>query len=155
MAQPFRFLDLPKELRLMIYKFLSINATHQSCFPPDIGRLHFVHHALCGVRILETSRQINEEAKAILGPRLEKIKSQPVQLVANPLDLYTIFPRDVILCLGLTHIYWPEQCQLDIRKVAQQFRYLLLLRYLRYNGRDRCFRSTTRSMTKRGSYNRI
>ena len=69
-AKPFRLLDLPKELRLMVYEQLTVVWNHRSV-PLDNYGLKFitvVNPSLLGIRLLATSRFVNEEAGSILNP---------------------------------------------------------------------------------------
>jgi hypothetical protein len=92
-ARPFRFLDLPKELRLMVYERVPVKTTrHPFEFNEPGHRLNdddfdpildLVYKTLSGLPILATCRQINFEATPILGRVLHMIKITPIQLVAN------------------------------------------------------------------------
>ncbi|KAH4021890.1 hypothetical protein HBI25_020010 [Parastagonospora nodorum] len=81
MAGAFRFLDLPKEIRLMVYERLPIKTTHHGD-----EELTLVYRTLPGISIFTTCHEIYDEAKAILSPRLATIRNQPLQLVASPHD---------------------------------------------------------------------
>jgi hypothetical protein len=68
--EPFRFLDLPAELRHMVYNCLSEKFIVEDDEPRDFVWLTV---KLPGVAILATCRQINEEAGAIINKRLDAI----------------------------------------------------------------------------------
>lgn len=82
--EPFRFLDLPHEIRLMVYEELGhITCNHHVIPIPD--RKNHITRALpdkkyyitlenvsiSGVGILATCRLVNEEASLILGPKID------------------------------------------------------------------------------------
>jgi hypothetical protein len=101
-SQPFRFLDLSKELRLMVYERLPIKTTvhefdpnpHDPSFDPrdpfsESMLLQLVWKTLSGINVLATCQQINFEAKSILGPVLSQLKQDLIRLVASTETLST------------------------------------------------------------------
>jgi len=86
---PFRLLDLPKELRLMIFGHLTIE-WKKTRVPMDKSREHFlilVNPSLPGVRILATCRFLNEEAGSIINPLLARMLKSPPTLLVGVRDL--------------------------------------------------------------------
>ena len=79
--QPFRFLDLPKEIRLMIYEEIA-TISWSRCIIPLVTEGHSVTlvNPSIAVRILATSRFVNDEAEAIFRPRIENLLVDPPQL---------------------------------------------------------------------------
>jgi hypothetical protein len=73
-TRSFRFLDLPKEIRLMVYEELSA-VTRRHDVPLQTGKHHMtlVNTTVAGVSILATCRQVNQEASYIIAPRLRDI----------------------------------------------------------------------------------
>jgi hypothetical protein len=69
-AKPFRLLDLPKEIRLMIYEKLDV-VYKRHVVPLSLGGGGpygtLINASLEGVRILQTCHTINEEASYISG----------------------------------------------------------------------------------------
>ncbi|KAF2819203.1 hypothetical protein CC86DRAFT_413274 [Ophiobolus disseminans] len=83
-AKPFRLLDLPKELRLMIYEQLTVEWNHQSVPLTDKGDLYsitVINPSLPGIRILATCNFINSEGYPILAPRLAQMITPPPTLI--------------------------------------------------------------------------
>lgn len=79
--QPFRFLDLPKEIRLMVYEQLEITSIQHKVSSKDGHSLHILTRSINGIRILATNRQINDEASAILRPRLKLLLETPPYVI--------------------------------------------------------------------------
>jgi hypothetical protein len=100
----FPFLSLPKELRLMVYSNLPIRTTHR---PLISINGHLIHTTLPGVTILATCREIATEARSILAPKLEAIKSSPVRLVTT--DLLQDHLVKFLRCLATSETTYPAR----------------------------------------------
>jgi hypothetical protein len=135
-TQPFRFLDLAKELRLMVYERLPVkvryhefrlyiprNAAYlydqygqkypdESKAPPD---MRLVHKTLHGVAVLATCRLINNEAAAILKLLLDRIRSEPTRVILTTRSLSNHRIVDLCQCLALSETNCA--CAKDFRKV--------------------------------------
>lgn len=76
--KPFRFLDLPKDIRLMVYEELGMK-TYRDRFllRYDQHYVTLVNTVTPGLAILATSRQIRAEASSIIIPRLRMILGSP------------------------------------------------------------------------------
>jgi hypothetical protein len=81
-ATPFRLLDLPKELRLMIYEELTVSWGRHDVPLEESGTFFgtLVNPSLLGVRMLATCRFINHEAGKVLKPRLKRMLQTPPTL---------------------------------------------------------------------------
>jgi hypothetical protein len=83
--QTFRFPDLPKEIRLMVYERLPCKVSHYALTGPSVPSnrtsINLVYVTLPGVAILATCRGIHNEAESILRPHLLAIQKQPVRLI--------------------------------------------------------------------------
>jgi hypothetical protein len=98
--QPFRFLDLPTELRLMVYEYLPIKLTHHKIKVRQPSRLYngtlmddgdedpessleVIRKTIPGLAILASCRRIASEAGRILYPKLRVIRDSPKQIITN------------------------------------------------------------------------
>jgi hypothetical protein len=101
-TRSFRFLDLPKEIRFMVYEALPV-ATRRHDAPLRDRKHHItlVNTTVAGVSILATCRQLNQEASYILAPRMRRILQAPPKVVIQAehlmgmIDLHDGF-RDAI-----------------------------------------------------------
>ncbi|KAH3967944.1 hypothetical protein HBH98_165170 [Parastagonospora nodorum] len=92
----FRFMDLPKELRLIMYEHLPIVMTHYKLDAEWDGSFEngdnyvspggvkvpkdstiVLHQSILGVALLRTSRKLVSEASVILQPKLEALRASP------------------------------------------------------------------------------
>ncbi|KAJ4294035.1 hypothetical protein N0V90_007724 [Kalmusia sp. IMI 367209] len=108
--RPFPFLELPAELRMMVYKELSVTTVHRNvdsekAAMPGTNPLNFklVHFGI-PVQLLATCRLIQEEAKDILQQEVDLIRSLVPKMIVeiNEND----FPRGVggtVQLIGLWH----------------------------------------------------
>lgn len=82
--KPFRFLDLPLELRLRVYEFLPVTTRHVQIYWKSVYRgtvwCRIVVRTM-PLSILATSRRLNAEASTIINPQLEKLTSRPPQFI--------------------------------------------------------------------------
>jgi hypothetical protein len=89
--EPFRFLDLPKEIRLMIYERLPTQTKHYLAFAvmiptarltiPELKlKTSVVLRESITTDILRVSRQIHEEAIGIMNLKLDAIRSKPLRV---------------------------------------------------------------------------
>jgi hypothetical protein len=105
----FRFLDLPKELRLLTYESIAAKKTHHRVKPGKHDQHHnlrYIRTTLLGIEILRTCRQVHGEAIEIIRGRLESIKNSPVRIISTnhihglpDFDVFTMFDRLDATCL--------------------------------------------------------
>ncbi|KAF1957673.1 hypothetical protein CC80DRAFT_491735 [Byssothecium circinans] len=89
----FRFLDLPKELRLMVYEFLPTKTRHHKlCFmkgrDPGTNSEEYQEYVILVIRslpvqLLRTCKMINYEVVAILKPKLDSLASTVPQMILS------------------------------------------------------------------------
>ncbi|KAF1996379.1 hypothetical protein P154DRAFT_609092 [Amniculicola lignicola CBS 123094] len=87
---PFRFLDLPRELRLMVYEYIPIQKSHlhYQTSPGKSGdAMKVMFNSICGLSILRTCRSIYDEAMPILRKLLSTLESEPIRLIIKSRDL--------------------------------------------------------------------
>jgi hypothetical protein len=92
-AKPFRLLDLPKEIRLMIYEELDIVYKRHIVPLALTGGGHYgtlITPSVEGVRILQTCRTVNKEASYILKPVLAHLSTKPATMIVRPEDLVAL-----------------------------------------------------------------
>lgn len=115
MSEPFRFLDLPKELRLMVYDFLPIRTTpvdlevekngnrrlvleplrdeERNLWKAEAGRelpkvfVAIVSQSIPGLAILRTCRIVTSEAGVMMKPKLVAIRESPISFSVNSIAL--------------------------------------------------------------------
>jgi hypothetical protein len=91
--QPFRFLDLPIELRFCVYEFLSLEIKHHTFRFPLSGsnvQLTAVKRSF-PLAILGTCRTIRTEAEDIVGRGRNLVLNAPPRIIAN----FSLGQRDV------------------------------------------------------------
>ncbi|KAH7080918.1 hypothetical protein FB567DRAFT_606344 [Paraphoma chrysanthemicola] len=104
--QPFRVLDLPTEIRLMVYERLPTMITHHSTayFGLELPHLPvLIYLTIAGINILATCSQINNEAGAVLKPRLIDMRKSPVRMTVDSRhmrDSYFDYCIRILKCLS-------------------------------------------------------
>lgn len=100
-AHPFRFLDLPKELRLMVYERLPTTIVHRSFQGTKYSQtLTLVRPCISGLAILATCRERNDEASAIIQRRLTALKKQPLRIPSTIAGIDALCLLDLFLYLA-------------------------------------------------------
>jgi hypothetical protein len=79
---PFPFLDLPPELRLIVYEHLLVKVTHHH----GESDLKLVSLSVPGVTMLATCKLINKEAHPVILSKLSAIRNEPVRLITSKLN---------------------------------------------------------------------
>jgi hypothetical protein len=87
-AQPFNFMGLPTELRLMVYERIPCQINHTRVdLPPhhaDDAPMITLITRTCSTAILRTSRTVHEESKKIvLGVANQWIMPHPIRLISS------------------------------------------------------------------------
>ncbi|KAF2128563.1 hypothetical protein P153DRAFT_386681 [Dothidotthia symphoricarpi CBS 119687] len=104
-TQPFRFLDLPAELRMMVYECLSISVHHHVLDDPTQLPGYFTRSTITLVTksietsIFSTCRKVNAEAVPSLAHHLDKLRSVPTHFVVDFASMDTFAGRGGILSL--------------------------------------------------------
>jgi hypothetical protein len=108
--QPFRFLDLPVELRLMVYERVPIKTTHHKLDYDSLtlaqlkngeeDSVTFLHEAVSGSSILFACRQIFSEARSTLHFRAQALRLRPIRIIASPDVIKTDESRSHLACLS-------------------------------------------------------
>ena len=86
--QPFRFLDLPPELRNMVYANLQVVTRHYTIEPYGMSIIHprptatLVYKSL-PVSIFAVCWQVGSEAYSLLKPKLEYLANEPMRLIVQ------------------------------------------------------------------------
>jgi hypothetical protein len=95
-TQPFRFMDLPKELRLMVYERLPRQITHTRAEVPanirDSKPFLILVTRTCSTALLRVSRTVHDEAGTIVQKLLQRwILAHPLRVISS-----LHFGRDVM-----------------------------------------------------------
>jgi hypothetical protein len=108
--QPFRFLDLPAELRLMVYERLPIKTTHHKLDYNNLTlsqlrngedeSVTFVHEAIAGSAVLFICRQIYSEARSLLHSRAQALQSRSIKIITSPDVIKTDEFHSHLACLA-------------------------------------------------------
>ncbi|KAF2827778.1 hypothetical protein CC86DRAFT_404825 [Ophiobolus disseminans] len=94
----FRFLDLPKDIRLIVYDLLPTVARHHTIFSTeDSYSVKIVTECLNSLSLLRTCRIINDEA-VTLHRKLEKLQTEPLRLIVHWRSVEGPALQAVLLC---------------------------------------------------------
>jgi hypothetical protein len=106
--KPFRFLDLPIELRCMVYEEIEMSTSHYRLKDPTItdaseeqttpaSYMTLLVKSL-PVSILATCQTINKEEAALLAPKLETLRNEPSHFIVDSTSFSTL--SGSYLCIG-------------------------------------------------------
>ncbi|KAH5577792.1 hypothetical protein HBI26_135410 [Parastagonospora nodorum] len=106
-AEYFRFMDLPAELRLMVYEFIPVTTRHCTVYgkPPDAKsptQVVLVTKSLSS-SILLASHAIYNEASPVFAVKLETLRTEPTRFLlhAGAVFFFTEL-LDILACVGPT-----------------------------------------------------
>jgi hypothetical protein len=114
---PFPFLDLPAEIRLMVYERLPVKVTHHGD-----SDLALVSHTLPGITILATCRLINYEAWPVFHVALSTILAAPLRLMTS--DLINGSLSSFLYCLSAGNNFASTTASRPVLHRYQQYRHL-------------------------------
>jgi hypothetical protein len=100
--QPFRFLDLPPELRLMVYKEIYPHTRHyrlkDPVFQPNSADIPPSYITLVAkslpVALLAICRLINAEAAPVLAPKLKKLRKEAPHFIVDSASYVSLTHED-------------------------------------------------------------
>lgn len=106
---PFHFLDLPAELRNMIYEYLPKKVTHHDFDYAEDGRgqkghIVLVWTTLPGTILLQTCRQIKKEAEGIIKAKMAAIEPNTIRLIVTTKGLRSTRIKHFMECLSATEL---------------------------------------------------
>jgi hypothetical protein len=114
----FRFLYLPAELRLIIYKFLTIHVRHHTVYTtkPSVAKPEDEHPSVTiilhqvSVQLLRVCHKIRNEAQAIMTLQVERIRERTPRIIVDSGAVHLLSQKAGIL----THAtYWLEALRAD------------------------------------------
>ncbi|KAH6118354.1 hypothetical protein HBI69_097400 [Parastagonospora nodorum] len=106
-AEHFRFMDLPAELRLMVYEFIPVTTRHctvhgKPFYEKSLTQVVLVTKSL-SCSILLTSDAVCNEASPVFAVKLEILRTEPTRFMlrAGAVDFFTEL-LDILACGGPT-----------------------------------------------------
>lgn len=104
-TQPFRFMDLAMELRLMVYERLPQQITHTRIDSPrnrlESKPMLMLMTRTCSVALLRVSRTINKESKVIVSKRVKEwILCHPVRTISSEYTAVDTWKEVMLFVLG-------------------------------------------------------
>ena len=98
--ESFRFLDLPKDIRLVFYDLLPTVAHHHTIHgETEHYWLKIVTQHIAGLPILRTCRTINDEAGA-LRKKADALRTEPLRLIVHWRQMAGLAMKAVLECAG-------------------------------------------------------